>query len=92
MAFISKANLQASGVDTSNLLINVHQYLDSDFSGTQNSCQDAAALSSTGVNGFNLQAFAEYLKTNGLQAIVTEVGAATSAASSCQATLKGFID
>lgn len=88
----SKANLQASGVDTSNLLINVHQYLDSDFSGTQNSCQDVTALSSTGVNGFNLQAFADYLKSNGLQAIVTEVGAATSAASSCQATLKGFID
>ena len=88
----SKANLQASGVDTSNLLINVHQYLDSDFSGTQNSCQNVAALSSTGVNGFNLQAFADYLKSNGLQAIVTEVGAATSAASSCQATLKGFID
>ena len=88
----TNTNLKASGININNILINVHQYLDSDFSGTQNTCLPASALSSTGTNGFNLQAFTNYLQTNGLQAIVTETGAAVNGASSCQATLQGFLD
>lgn len=87
----TKANLEASGLNTNNILINVHQYLDSDFSGTQSTCQPASALTSTGTNGFNLDAFSNYLQTNDLQAIVTETGAPTAAQASCQDTLSQFV-
>ena len=85
----TRANFEKAGIiDLSKILINVHQYLDSDYSGTHDNClQD---LDTTGPNGFNLNAFVDYLATNQLQAIVTEFGAGRDA-SSCAAPLGKFI-
>jgi endoglucanase len=80
--------IKAGVTDLSKILINVHQYLDSDYSGTHNDClQD---LSTTGDNGFNLSAFTTYLAQNKLKAIVTEFGAGTNA-QSCEPPLKQFL-
>lgn len=80
----AKAGIQ----DLSRILINVHQYLDSNFSGTQDDCQQD--LTTTGSNGFNLNAFSDYLAENQLHAIVTEFGAGRNSAS-CQAPLNQFM-
>ena len=85
----TKDNFSKAGIeDLSKIFINVHQYLDSDYSGTHNECQ--ADLNTTGPNGFNLTAFVDYLKANQLKAMVTEFGAGTNSAS-CSATLKQFM-
>lgn len=85
----SRENFNKAGIDDlSNIIINVHQYLDSDYSGTHNNC--LTDLSTTGDNGFNLDAFVAYLKTNELKAVVTEFGAGTDA-SSCTSTLNQFV-
>jgi len=85
----TRENFLKTGIsDLSKILINVHQYLDSDYSGTHNDClQD---LSTTGDNGFNLDAFTNYLAKNKLKAIVTEFGAGTNARS-CEQPLKQFL-
>jgi endoglucanase len=86
----TRDNFAKAGItDLSKILINVHQYLDSDYSGTHDDCQQD--LSSTGRNGFNLNAFVDYLTENQLQAIVTEFGTGRNA-SSCQAPLAQFMD
>ncbi len=79
---------QAGITDTSKIIINVHQYLDSDYSGTHDTClQD---LNTTGASGFNLQAFVNYLKANKLKAMVTEFGVGKDS-SSCSQPLNAFL-
>ena len=89
-SLFSRDNFKKAGVsDLSKILINVHQYLDSDYSGTHDTClQD---LSTTGVDGFNLNAFIDYLQQNQLKAIVTEFGTGRNA-SSCRAPLTTFMN
>ena len=85
----TRANFAKAGItDLSKILINVHQYLDSNYSGTHDTCQQD--LSTTGPNGFNLNAFVDYLTENQLQAIVTEFGTGRNAAS-CRAPLAQFM-
>lgn len=85
----TRDNFTKAGItDLSNIIINVHQYLDSDYSGTHDDClQD---LSTTGQNGFNLTAFADYLQENKLQAMVTEFGVGRQA-DRCSAPLQQFM-
>jgi len=85
----TRENFAKAGVtDLSKVLINVHQYLDSDYSGTHQSC--LPDLTTTGDNGFNLDAFTDYLQDNKLQAMVTEFGTGQDAAS-CAAPLREFL-
>lgn len=74
---------QAGITDLSKIVINVHQYLDSDFSGTHDQC--ISDLSS--MNG---DAFVQYLQQNKMQAMVTEFGAGTDS-SSCANTMNLFM-
>lgn len=86
----TRENFNKAGInDLSKILINVHQYLDSDFSGTKNECQQD--MTTTGPEGFNLLAFTDYLEQNQLKAIVTEFGAGTHA-ESCTPALAFFMD
>jgi endoglucanase len=79
---------QAGITDLSKIMINAHQYLDSDYSGTHDDClQD---LTTQGDQGFNLDAFANYLKENRMKAMVTEFGTGRNA-SSCTAPLQQFM-
>jgi endoglucanase len=85
----TRSNFEKAGItDLSKILINVHQYLDSDYSGTHQSC--LSDLSTRGDNGFNLNAFVDYLQENKLQAMVTEFGVGQDSAS-CTAPLKEFM-
>ena len=88
-SLFTRSNFVKAGItDLSKVLINVHQYLDSDYSGTHQDClQD---LSSTGPNGFNLNAFVDYLQENQLKAMVTEFGTGENS-TSCAAPLKEFM-
>lgn len=88
-SLFSRANFEKAGItDLSKILINVHQYLDSDYSGTHQTCQQD--LNTTGANGFNLNAFVDYLQENQLKAMVTEFGTGQNAAS-CSAPLTQFM-
>lgn len=88
-SLFTRENFNLVGIeDLSNIIINVHQYLDSDYSGTHSHC--LTDLSTTGPNGFNLQAFVDYLRQNQLKAIVTEFGAGTDAGT-CSETLNQFM-
>lgn len=80
--------IKAGITDLSKIIINVHQYLDSNYSGTHDDCQQN--LNSTGPSGFNLDAFVDYLQTNQLQAMVTEFGTGRNA-SSCREPLSQFM-
>ncbi len=85
----TKENFAKAGItDTSKILINVHQYLDSNYSGTHNNC--LTDLTTTGSDGFNLDAFVAYLQQNNLKAIVTEFGGGTDS-TSCQIALTKFL-
>lgn len=86
--FTRKHFIDAGITDLSKILINVHQYFDSNYSGTEDSCQQD--LSTTGMDGFNLETFADYLKTNQLKAIVTEFGVGKDQAS-CSSALNQFM-
>lgn len=85
----TRDNFQKEGItDLSKIIINVHQYLDSDYSGTHQEClQD---LSTTGPNGFNLNEFVDYLEENQLKAMVTEFGSGQNSGS-CSAPLTQFM-
>lgn len=86
----TRENFAKAGItDLSRILINVHQYLDADYSGTHNGC--LTDLTTAGVEGFNLNAFVDYLQQNHLKAIVTEFGAGTDSAS-CQIALTQFLN
>lgn len=85
----TRANFEKAGItDLSKVLINVHQYLDSDYSGTHQNC--LPDTTTTGENGFNLDSFVDYLEENQLQAIVTEFGVGNDTAS-CSAPLNAFM-
>ena len=86
----TRDNFVKAGItDLTQIIINAHQYLDSDYSGTGVSCQ--TDLSTTGPNGFNLQAFADYLEEQQFTAMVTEYGAGTDS-STCTTALTQFLD
>ena len=88
-SLFTRENFAQAGIaDLSNLVINVHQYLDSDYSGTHDTCQQD--LKTTGPNGFNLDAFTQYLEKNKLKAMVTEFGTGTNV-SSCSQPLNEFM-
>lgn len=85
----TRENFAKHGVtDLSKILINVHQYFDYNYSGTQNSC--LTDLSTQGANAFNLNSFVDYLQTNQLKAIVTEFGVGTDP-NSCANALNKFL-
>jgi len=88
-SLFTRNNFEKAGIkDLSHILINVHQYLDKDYSGTQALCQQD--LTTTGASGFNLNAFVDYLEENQLKAIVTEFGTSQNAAS-CREPLVHFL-
>ncbi len=83
-SLFTRKNFADHGItDLSKILINVHQYLDKDYSGTQDDCLTNLKTTdkdSPQYGGFNLQAFVDYLHVdqdgnpNNLKAIVTEFG------------------
>lgn len=88
-SLFTRTNFRNAGItDLSKILINVHQYLDSDFSGTHDDCQ--SDLSTQGSQGFNLGAFADYLQENQLKAMVTEFGVGKNSGS-CSSALNQFM-
>lgn len=72
-SLFTRANFLQNGIsDLSKILISVHQYFDEHYQGMQQKClQD---LNTTGPDGFNLEAFVQYLKDNQLKAIVSDFG------------------
>jgi endoglucanase len=83
----SRENFAKAGItDLSKILINVHQYLDSNYSGNSDQC--ATDLTTTGPAGYNLNAFVDYLQQNRLKAIVTEFGAGKDRGSCTEALTK----
>jgi len=86
----SRANFKAAGLtDLTKIIINAHQYLDSDFSGNHNTCE--TDLTTTGKNGFNLEAFTTWLQENSLTAMVTEFGTGTDS-TTCTTALTQFMN
>jgi len=86
----TRENFAKAGIhDLSKILINAHQYLDSDYSGTHDQC--VTDLNTTGPDGYNLMSFVEYLQKNKLKAIVTELGAGRDSAS-CSVALGKFLN
>lgn len=81
--------IKAGVTDLDKILINVHQYLDNDYSGTHDQCE--SDLNTQGVNGFNLKLFVNYLQQNHLKAIVTEMGSGRDSGS-CKVALAKFLD
>jgi endoglucanase len=81
--------VQAGINDLSKIIINAHQYLDSDYSGTHDVC--LTDLGTTGTNGFNLNAFADYLQQNQLKAMVTEFGAGRDSGT-CSVAMSRFLN
>lgn len=85
----TRDNFAKAGInDLSKILINVHQYMDVDYSGTHDTCQ--TNLMTEGEEGFNLAAFVDYLKENKLKAIITEFGAGRDSAT-CAPALNQFL-
>ena len=73
------------------VIINVHQYLDKDFSGTNNDCLDTTGKSrNISDTDFYLQDFLDYLETNQFKAMITEFGVGPDLAS-CQPILNQFL-
>lgn len=86
----TRDNFIKAGInDLSKIIINVHQYLDSDYSGTHEQC--LTNLKTVGLDGFNLDTFTNYLQQNKLNAMVTEFGAGSDS-SSCVGALTGFLN
>lgn len=79
----SRKNFEEAGVNLDNILINVHQYLDHDSSGTHDQCIAQ-------IEPAKLNAFVDYLKQDKLKAIVTEFGAGRDS-QSCKEPLKKFM-
>jgi len=89
-SLFSRDNFVKSGItDLSKIIINAHQYLDSNYSGTHADC--LTDLTTTGSGKFNLNAFVDYLQTNNLKAMVTEFGSGSNSAS-CKIALTKFLD
>lgn len=88
-AVFTRQNFINAGINNfNNIIINVHQYLDSNYSGTHNSCLQN--ITTTGPNGFNLQSFVNYLQRNQFKAIVTEFGVGSNQ-QSCSTPLNAFL-
>ena len=91
----TKSNLQNSGVNFGpngdRIVINVHQYLDNDYSGNGASCLSSSKFNLTGPSQLNLQPFATWLTSQGLKAMVTEFGTPYNNATSCQPILSSFV-
>lgn len=86
----SRENFAKAGItDLSKIIINVHQYLDSNFSGTHDECRSDLDSVGEGEKGFNLQAFAGWLEENKIKAMVTEFGSGRNE-SSCKPVLNAF--
>jgi endoglucanase len=87
-AVFTKANMLNSGVNFGpngdRVVINVHQYFDSNFSGNGTTCVSS-------LNSLNLQPFASWLTAQGLKAMVTEFGTPYNNAASCQTVLSNFV-
>lgn len=80
----SRENFAKAGImDLNKILINVHQYLDFDYSGTHDQCQAELPASK--------DTFVRYLATNKLKAIVTEFGSGRDSAS-CRLSLEKFLE
>lgn len=89
-AAFSRENFAKAGItDLSKIIINVHQYLDSDYSGTKDQC--SINLNSTGDGGYNLSEFAEYLQRNQMKAMITEFGAGKDEAT-CRTAMTGLLN
>lgn len=83
-SLFTRDNFAKAGVtDLSKIIINVHQYLDVDFSGTHDQCL-------SDLSTFNGDAFVKYLQDNKLKAMVTEFGAGQDSAS-CAGTMNLFM-
>ena len=88
-SLFTRNNFAKAGItDLTKIIINVHQYFDTDYSGPHDQCQ--TNLTTTGRDGFNLTAFVDYLKENHLQAMVTEFGGGKDQ-ESCSASLSTFL-
>jgi len=86
----TRDNFVKAGItDLSKIVINAHQYLDSDYSGTHDVCQ--TDLGTTGADGFNLNSFVDYLQQNKLTAIVTEFGTGRDSGT-CSVALTRFLN
>lgn len=86
----TRENFVKAGItDLSRIVINVHQYFDSNFSGTQNMC--VTDLSTQGEGGYNLNKFRDYLQQERLKAMVTEMGTGKDQAS-CSVALTKFLN
>jgi endoglucanase len=72
------------GANGDRVIINVHQYFDSDFSGNHTSCV-------SNLSTLNLPSCASWLQTEGLKAMVTEFGTPYANSASCQAVLAEFV-
>lgn len=89
-SLFTRENFNKAGItDLTKIIINVHQYLDSNYSGTHDQC--VTDLSTTGPDGYNLDAFTEYLKQNHLKAIITEFGGGRDS-SSCSVAINNFMN
>ncbi len=89
-SLFTKENFNNAGItDLSKIIINVHQYFDNNYSGTGTQC--LTDLTTTGANGFNLDAFVDYLQRNNLKAMVTEFGSGTDS-TTCSTALTQFMD
>jgi endoglucanase len=85
----TRDNFVKAGINLDKIIINAHQYFDSNFSGNADVCE--ASIGTEGENGFNLAAFLKYLKANDFKAIVTEFGTGKNAAS-CTKPLNDFLN
>ena len=89
-SLFTRENFEKAGIaDLNKIIINAHQYFDSNYSGTHQQC--VTDLNTTGPAGYNLGAFKDYLQRNHLKAMVTEFGGGTDSAS-CKIAMTKFLD
>eukprot|EP00727_Mastigamoeba_balamuthi_P008263 m51a1_g4059 putative endoglucanase precursor (endo- -beta-glucanase) (916) ;mRNA; f:720223-731819 len=67
-----------------NLMVELHQYLDNDFSGSHEQCEPAAQQSK------NLEGFTAWARQRGLMAVLGEIGAGNN--SNCQAGIEAMLN
>lgn len=95
-AQFTRTNFNNAGISNEiidkQIIINAHQYLDSDFSGTHDSCLDKEGKPQNIYNNtdFHLQDFLSYLSTNNFKAMVTEFGVGSDK-NTCQPVLNQFL-
>ncbi len=77
----TKSRLEAQGLDTTNLAIEVHQYFDSNYSGTNQACNQYASqqafLEDMGVvDASGTDIFKAWMQQNNMRVMLTEFGGA----------------